>query len=183
MSNWEQRFKDYINEHRVEEVFDGSGEKFDFRGPFGMANKGNSKVYLVNYEDEAGAEQETRVEFFETNDPNIYEAAFRSTEPKGDASPYEERTRSGKAIQLLNTVVDIIKDFSDRNPQLEALVYQAEQKRLNIYAPMFKFIENRGEILPGWESGTHFNLSPTRKIHYIKEPGKDLSQIDPQTLL
>jgi len=30
MSNWEQRFKDYINEHRVEEVFDGSGEKFDF---------------------------------------------------------------------------------------------------------------------------------------------------------
>ena len=183
MQRWEQSFKDYINEQKFLEIFDGSGEKLDYRGPFGMANRGNSKVYLVNYEGEEGEERETRVEFFETNDPNIYEVAFRSTDPEGDSSPYEEDTQAKKALPLLNTVVEIIEDFYSRNPNIEALVYQAEQKRLGIYAPMFKFIEKKGGIFPGWESGTHFNLSPTRKIHYIKDPQKDLSQIDPQTLL
>lgn len=181
MSNWEQSFKDYLLFESIMEIFDGSGEKFDYRGPFGIANKGNSKVYLFDYTTADGEEREMRAEFFATNLPEVYEVAFRHTDPRGE-SPYEEVSGAKKIIPLLNTITNIIEDFYKRNPDIKALVYQAEDSRLNLYAPMFKGIEKKGEIFPGWESGTHFKIGP-RHVHYIKEKGYDLSTIDQTTLL
>ena len=181
MNSWEKSFKDYLLFETIMELFDGSGESYDYRGPFGITGNGNSKVYLFDYTTSRGEEREMRAEFLATNLPEVYEVAFRHTDPKGE-SPYEEKSGADKIVPLLNTITNIMEDFYKKNPDIKALVYQAEDQRLNLYAPMFKAIEDRGKIFPGWESGTHFRIGP-RDVHYIKEKGYDLSDIDQSTLL